>query len=58
MNPIQSLSLFFIDALGVSAPAAVGLGLSVFALCLIGLSGAVVGCLTLLEKLTKKVTSK
>ena len=54
MNPIQSLSLYFIDALGVSAPAAVGLGLSVFALCLIGLSGAVVGCLTLLEKVTSK----
>ena len=54
MNPIQSLSLYFIDTLGVSAPAAVGLGLSVFALCLIAVSCVVVGCLTLLEKVTSK----
>lgn len=57
MNPIQSLSLYFIDALGVSAPAAVGLGLSVFALCLIAASGVVVGCLSLLEKLSTKEDS-
>lgn len=57
MNPIQSLSLYFIDALGVSAPVAVGLGLSVFALCLIAASCVVVGCLNLLEKLSTKEDS-
>lgn len=57
MNPIQSLSLYFIDALGVSAPVAVGLGLSVFTLCLIAASGVVVGCLSLLEKLSTKEDS-
>jgi hypothetical protein len=35
MNPLQSLSLYFMETLGVSAPAGFGLGLVTAFLCLI-----------------------
>lgn len=58
MNPLQSLSLYFMDALQVSAPAAFGLSLVTASVCLIIATCAILAPFYLYERHSNKENFK